>query len=137
MFIALLLTPNGWGWWMDVHSVQGRELDGLVYYSVKGVNFTLNDPQTFPGSKPRQRIVFYLSSQPSSGSLHNTANEVIDWGLTAGPGAVGFVLLATGFAKRHRRKSSLSASDPADSFGHGIPSGTIRAIVSRDRHPGA
>ena len=85
MLVAILLSPNGWGWWMDVHSVQGHEIDGVVSYTVNGANYSVSDPQSFPGSRPRQRTVYYLSSQPSTSSLHNTGNEVFDWGLTAGP----------------------------------------------------
>jgi hypothetical protein len=133
MLIAILLSPNGWGWWMDVHSVQGREINGLVFYTINGANYSVNDPQSFPGGRPHQRTVYYLSSQPSNGSLHNTGNEVIDWGLTAGPGVAGAILLATGFATRARRNRLAKSRHVHDSFGQGIPSETIKAIVERNK----
>lgn len=131
MFVGLLMSPNGWAWWMDVHSVQGREMDGLVYYSVNGVKLTLNDPQSFAGSKPRERTVYFLSSDPADGALSNTGNQLLDWGLTAGPGAIGLVLLAAGFAKRQRRNRP-GVDESAQSFGHGIPSEMIRALTPRN-----
>lgn len=134
MLGGILLTPNGWGWWLDVHSVQGHEIDGIVYYVVNGASYTLNDPQSFPGDRPRSKTVYYLPSQPDNASLHNTGNEVIDWGLTVGPGALGAVLLASGFAKRARRNKSAQSRDERNSFGQGIPAETIRALIQRD-HP--
>jgi hypothetical protein len=136
MFIGVLMSPAEWGWWVDAHSAQGREVDGLVYYSVNGMHYTVADPLSFVGSKPRGRTVYYLGSQPSDGSLHNIGNELLDWSLTAGPGAIGLVLLATGFAPRYRLNGMAGDRDLRDSFGHGIPSETIRDIVSRNRHPG-
>jgi hypothetical protein len=132
--VAILLSPNGWGWWLDVHSVQGSEVDGLVYYSVHGANFTLSDPKSLGGGPRRQRTVYYLSSQPSDGSLSNTSTEVLDWGLTVGFGAAGLALLAVGFAMRARRNRLAKLRNP-DSFGQGIPSDTIKAILDRNRYP--
>jgi hypothetical protein len=133
MLISILMSPNGWAWWMDVHSVQGREIDGLVYYTVNGVNYSVNDPQSFAGSQPHHRAVYYLTSQPSNASLHNTGNEAFDWGLTAGPGVLGAILVAAGFAQRARYKRVAKSRDTDGSFGNGIPSETIKEIVERNR----
>lgn len=133
MLMAILMSPNGWAWWMDTHSTRGHETGGLVYYNVDGVNYTINDPNSFAGSQSRERTVYYLSSDPSNGSLNNTGNEVIDWGLTAGPGGAGAVLLLLGFARRARRTRRVSSRDPHGSFGDGIPSATIRAIVEQNK----
>jgi hypothetical protein len=137
MLVAILLSPNGWGWWMDVHSVQGHEIDGVVSYTVNGANYSVSDPQSFPGSRPRQRTVYYLSSQPSTSSLHNTGNEVFDWGLTAGPAVAGTILVAVGFAARARRHRLAKSRDVHNSFGQGIPSETINEIVGRNRRDSA
>ncbi len=133
MLAAIIMSPDGWAWWVDVHSVQGRETNGLVYYSVDGVNYTVNDPQASPGGPPQQRTVYYLSSQPSDGSLHNAGNEVVDWGSTAGPGAVGLILLATGLVRNSRGRRRAKSYDARESFGHGIPSETVKAIVDRNK----
>jgi len=129
MLSAILMSPNGWQWWMDVHSVTGQEQDGLVYYSVNGARHSINDPNSFAGSRPAERTVYYLASDPGAGSLHNTANEALDWGITAGPGALGLALLARGFIKRRRIRETAQEADLPDSYGHGIPSETIKAIV--------
>lgn len=133
MLAGIIMSPNGWAWWMDVHSVQGREIDGLVYYRVDAVNYTLDDPVAGPGGRPQHRTVYYLSSQPSDGSLHNTGTQVLDWGATAGPGLLGLILLATGLARHTRDQSARRSHDRQGSFGQGIPSETIKAIVDRNK----
>lgn len=135
MFCAILMSPNGRQWWLDVHAVQGRETGGLVYYSVGGTNYTLDDPNAFAGSATRERTVYYLQSDPGGGALHNSANEILDWGLTAGPGALGVALLVTGFARRGRQRKRV-AGDAPDAFGQGIPAETIQAIVRRNARAG-
>jgi hypothetical protein len=133
MLISILMTPNGWGWWHDAHSTQGRESGGIVEYTVNGINYSVDDVQASPNSPLRRRTVYYLSSQPSNGSLHTTFNEVLDWTLTAGPGALGAILLTTGFARRARYRKRTQSRDSHGSFGQGIPSGTIRALIERNR----
>lgn len=133
MLVSILMSPNGWGWWMEVHSVQGHEAGGLVYYRVDGANYTLDDPEAAPGGRPQQRTVYYLSSQPSDGSLNNTGTQVLDWGSTAGPGAVGLLLLATGLVRHARARRARTSQDGQDSFGQGIPPETIRAIMDRNK----
>lgn len=135
-FVSILMSTDGVNWWLNARSVQGRELDGLVYYSVQGSNYTVNDPQTFAGAKPRTRTVYYLSSQPGNGSLSNTGNEVLDWSLTAGPGAIGVLLLGAGFVKRYERSRRSPSDGRSDSFGNGIPEETIQQMLGRSRHPG-
>jgi hypothetical protein len=134
MLGGILLSPHGWQWWMDVHSVQGHEKDGLVYYSVRGANYSLNDPHSFSGSTPTTRTVYFLASDPGSGSLHNTLNQVIDWGSTVGPAAIGSALLVTGFVQRSRRRRAAAARDLTESFGYGISSETVRSILARNSH---
>ncbi len=132
-FLTIVMSNNGLDWWLNVSSVQGRDMGGLVYYSVDGVNHTVNDPQSFPGSPTRTRTVYYLPSNPGDATLSNTASQILDWGLTAGPGAIGLGLFATGFAKRRRRSTRAGAQDEPDSFGNGIPTETIKEIVARNR----
>lgn len=134
-FLTIVMSAGGLDWWVNVHSVQGREQDGLVYYSVDGTKYTANDPQAYPGSKPQPRTVYYLPSQPSDGTLHNTADQVLDWGLTAGPGALGLGLFMVGWAKRYNRSRRTTASDRPGSFGHGLPPETVRALLARSRKP--
>lgn len=133
MLVTIIMTPDGWAWWMDVHSVQGRQIDGLVYYSVDGVNYTVNDPQVPPGGRPQQTTVYYVSSQPSDGSLNNTGTQLVDWGSTAGPGAAGLILLATGLVRSWRGRRPAGSHGAQESFGHGIPSETIKAIMDRNK----
>jgi hypothetical protein len=137
MLGAILMSPNGREWWMDVHSVHGREIDGLVYYTVNGVNYTVSDPQSVASSRPHERTVYFLSTQPSDGSLHNTENQVVDWASTVGPGAVGAIFLAGGFLRRTRHQKRARLLDPHRSFGHGIPSETIHALLERNRRSGS
>lgn len=136
-FLSIVMSADGLSWWLNVHTVQGQEQDGLVYYSVGGTRYTVDDPQSFPGSKPRTMTVYYLPSQPNDATLHNTANQVIDWSLTAAPGVLGLGLFVVGFAKRSGRSRRANASALPDSFGSGIPSETIRALLARDRTPPA
>ena len=135
-FVSILMSVNGVNWWLNVRSVQGREMDGLVYYSAQGSNYTVNDPQSFAGAKPRTRTVYYISSQPGNGSLSNTGNEVLDWSLTAGPGAIGLLLLGAGFVKRYQRSRRSRTDSRTGSFGDGIPDDTIQQLLGRNRHPG-
>ncbi|HET6964867.1 MAG TPA: hypothetical protein VFH58_08845 [Acidimicrobiales bacterium] len=133
MLASILMSPNGWAWWMDVHSVQGREVGGLVYYRVDGVSYTLDDAGAAPGGGPHQRTVYYLSAQPSDGALNNVGTQVLDWGSTAGPGAVGLLLLATGLVRHARARRARTSQDGQDTFGQGIPPETVRAIVDRNK----
>ncbi len=136
-FSTILMSSNGVNWWLNTHSVRGRETDGLVYYSVGGVHYTLNDPQSFPGSRPRTVTAYYLPSDPGDATLHNTATQVLDWGLTVGPGALGLGLFAAGFVKRRGRSRRPELGERADSFGHGIPAETIRALMPPNQNLGA
>ena len=108
LFGSILISPHGWQWWMDVRSVQGHEQDGIVYYSVGGAHQTIAD-QNSDRSGPA--TVYFLASDPSDGSLHNTANQVIDWSATTGPVAVGTALMVAGLVKRRRRRLA-RADDP-------------------------
>lgn len=134
-FIAILMSTNGVDWWLNVQTARGHELDGLVYYSVDGSRYTVDDPQAFAGSGSRWRAVYYLASQPADGVLHNTATEALDWGGTAGPGAIGLALFGIGFVRRKQRSLRARTADPSGSFGHGIPDQTIKEILARDRKP--
>ena len=133
-FTTILMSSNGLNWWLHSRSVQGRETDGLVYYSVAGVRYTLNDPQTFPGARPRIVTAYYLPSDPGDATLHNTATQILDWGLTVGPGATGAGLFAAGFVKRQKRSRQTGLGDRADTFGHGLPAETIRALIPRSQN---
>jgi hypothetical protein len=135
MLLSIILTPNGWGWWMNFQSVKGREIGGLVYYSVNGMKFSVDDLGAPPGSPPHPRTVYYLRSDPSTGSLHVAANEAVDWGSTAGPGLSGAILISAGFARRARHRELARSRDSHDSFGQGIPSGTVRALLDRNARP--
>lgn len=137
MLMAILLSPSGRGWWLDVQSVQGHEIDGLVFYTVDGSNYSVNDPQWLTGEAPRQRTVYYVPTQPSDGSLENTANQVLDWGSTIGPGVIGATLLAAGFVRRSRLRRRAASLDPHHSFGHGLPPATVKALLERNRRTGA
>lgn len=132
MLCSILMTPDGWGWWMDVHATPGHEADGIVYYDVAGNHYTVTDPQWLSGSAPHARAVYYLADEPGGGSLHDVGTKVIDWSATAGPGVVGAAFVAAGFRKRTRRKRLSDSQDRRESFGYGIPADTISAILGRD-----
>ena len=134
-FLTIWMSADGLDWWLNVHSVQGREQDGLVYYSVNGTNYSANDPGTFAGGAPHPRTVYYLASQPGDGTVNNTPTQILDWGLTVGPGAIGLVLFVIGFAKRRQRSRREANADGRGSFGQGIPPETIRALMKRDGTP--
>lgn len=130
MLLAVLLSSNGWQWWLDAHQVHGRESDGVVSYSFKGQEWTVVDTKSATRSGPR--TVYVIATAPGDGALTNTPTVVLDWILVGGPALVGGALLSLAFIRRsqlrqRRVEIERSGSDPQ---GGGIPSDLIKQILA-------
>jgi len=134
MLGSILLSPNGWQWWLDAKAVRGHEQDGIVSYSFEGQNWSIDDPHSLSRTGPR--TVYVIAVDPGDGALVNTPTAILDWTLTTGPGVLGIGLVVIGFLRRSRTRHRQMSydQDASDTYGHGIPSTVIhRTTPARHR----
>jgi hypothetical protein len=126
--MSILLTPDGWQWWLNAKTVHGSEQDGIVYYTYGGTNYAVNDPDSL-GTGPR--VVYLISSKPWAGALTDTGNRVLDWTVTGGPVLVATGFVAWGFRRRsHINRRRTDANHPEATFGEGLDSGVVRRLIA-------
>ena len=126
-FVAsILLSPGGWQWWLDTKTVHGMERDGIVYYSYRGGNYTVDDQGS---DRTGPRTVYLIPSQPSNAVLSETPTQVLDLGLTGGLYLVGCGFVAAGFLRRRRTMHD----DRRGSFGRGLDHATIERLLAEQR----
>lgn len=130
MLFAVLLSPNGWQWWLDAHQVQGHESDGVVTYSYQAQNWTVDDSRSPTRSGPR--TVYVIANAPYAGALVNTPTVILDWATVGGSGLLGAGLLALGFIRRSgmRRRQLEVEQGGFSPHGYAIPTSVIRGIVA-------
>jgi hypothetical protein len=137
LFLAsILMSPGGWQWWMDAKAVHGNEQSGVIYYSYRGVSYSVVDPNS-TGSSPR--TVYVVASDPGNADLHSaTATVVLDWTITGGPLIVGASFLAFGFLRRTStsRMRRGVGDRPGQSFGDGLDSETVERLLANQRADG-
>jgi hypothetical protein len=133
--VSILLTPDGWQWWLNAKTVHGHEQDGIVYYSYRGTNYTVNDPNSLrTGTHP----VYLISSKPYAPQLTETGTQVFDWTVTGGPVLVAAGFVAWGFRRRSQmnRRNTIDAKDSQATFGGGLDSPTVRRLIAEQKSGG-
>jgi hypothetical protein len=135
LLVSILLTPDGWEWWLNAKTVPGHEQDGIVYYSYRGTNYAVNDPDSLrTGPHP----VYLISSKPYAAELTETGTRVFDWAVTGGPVLVAAGFVAWGFRRRSQmnRRNTVGANDSQAPFGGGLDSPTVRRLIAEQKSGG-
>jgi hypothetical protein len=123
-FLTAILSPTVIQWTgTPVHSTYRG---GIVYYSYRGQNYTLDDPSaaTF-----HETTVWLNPANPSDAMLDNPLDRDIDIASIIGPLLVAAVLLALGL--RRRRRLDAAAAGPREEFGQGIDRATMGLLAEQ------
>ena len=131
--LADLLSPSTLQW--TGQAVRGTERVGIVYYSFRGQEYTLDDPAS---AHVTSRTVYVDPSNPSNAMLDNTLNRAVDIATVGGSYVLSALLVAVGFARRgrRRRKRRLGTRDSRGTFGEGIDPDTVARLLARQRQGG-
>ena len=135
LFVAsILLSPDGWQWWLTAKTVHGSEQDGLVYYTYGGSNYAVSDPNSL---RTGSRTVYVISSNPSAGALSD-AGTILDWTVTAGPVVVAAGFVAWGFRRRSQinRRHAARQNGVEGTSGGGLDSETVRRLIAEQKTGG-
>jgi len=133
--VLLLLSPDGWQWWMDVKTVHGQEQSGVVSYSYRGLHYTVDDVGSL---RSGPRLVYLIPSDPADGALKVRANQIFDWSITAGPLLIAVAFVSAGFVhkSRNRRRLDAARSSSQGAYGLGLDEETIRRLLAQQKDAG-
>jgi hypothetical protein len=133
--LSILLSPDGWQWWLNAKTLHGREQDGIVYYSYRGMNYAVNDPDSL---RQGSHLVYLIPSKPYAGELNETGNRVFDWAVTGGPVFVAAGFVAWGFRRRTQinRRKTTDGKDSEGTFGEGLDRTTVRRLIAEQNSGG-
>jgi hypothetical protein len=112
---------------MDRPPVHGESRDGVVHYSFQGQNYTLSDrtAATF-----HETTVYLDPGDPATAILYDPLDRWVDVFSVGSPLLVAAVLLALGFKRQRRARSS---GPDHGTFGHGIDQQTVQWLRERQR----
>jgi hypothetical protein len=127
---SILLTPGGWGRWQDATAVHGTERNGIVYYTYRGVNYTVDDVGT---TRNGTHTVYVVASQAWNGQLDDEA--ILDWTVTIGPCVVGAAFVSYGIIRRNRRRRG-GGKYKAGVHGGGLDPDTVQRLLAQQRADG-
>ncbi|HWE57561.1 MAG TPA: hypothetical protein VG435_18800 [Acidimicrobiales bacterium] len=124
-FVAILLSPGAWQWWNAV-AVHGNEQSGVVSYTYRGHNYSLDDTNSMA---TRTRTVYLNPDDPSAAVLNIEVARISDSVITGGLYlvALGFLVAAV---RRRRTRDRRSRGDHSDRFGGGIDPEFVQRIIS-------
>jgi hypothetical protein len=130
--ILILLSPDGWQWWMDVKTVHAQEQNGIVSYSYRGHDYTIDDIGSL---RSGPRVVYLIPSDPADGALKTRFNRTFDWSITAGPLLIAVVFVSAGFVHKglNRRRLDAARSSSEGSYGLGLDEDTIRRLLAQQK----
>ncbi len=126
-FVSIILSPKGWEWWMHSQAIHGMERDGIIYYTYRGENYSIDDPSSM---RTGPRTVWVIPSDPADAAVHGAPTIVLDWLVTLGPAATGVVCFGVGFAMK-RRKTRENEAFAQDGFGCGLGA-TLDQVVDEE-----
>jgi hypothetical protein len=133
-FGSILSSPGGWQWW-DAAAVHGSEHRGVVFYSYRGTNYSVDDLQSV---RTGPRTVWVDPSNPATAVLSVSTPRVSDTAITLGPLVLAGVFFGAGLirSRRHQRQRAAIAQS-GGSFGDGLDVGWVRDRIGPGPNDGA
>jgi hypothetical protein len=132
-FGSILLSPGGWQWW-EAAAVHGSEHRGVVFYSYRGANYSLDDLQSV---RTGPRTVWVDPSNPATAVLSVSTPRVSDTAITLGPFVLAGVFFGAGLvrSRRHQRQR-VAIERSGGSFGDGLDAGWVRERIGPEPKDG-
>ena len=127
LFLLIAMWSPSWILWTG-HPVPSSERGGIVFYSYRGQNYSLDPPSRFVF---HETTVYLEPANPSVAMLNDPVERAIDLVTVGGPVVVAVVLLGFGF--RRRRRWARADAAPRDGFGQGIDRETMAWLRDRQR----
>jgi hypothetical protein len=136
---AILITPAGWRWWLQVHRVRGIEAAGTVSYAYGGLQYSLTDQDAYgqPAYANGPRNVYLIPTDPSNATLTSPlTSQVLDWVTTVGMMATAGAFMTVGSIRKRRVTRALEAArgpTPRQTFGEGLDEDFVAQLLDRQR----
>jgi len=128
--IVALQGPGKLEW--TGRALHAQERGGVVFYTVKGEQYTLDDPLS---SRSGSATVYVNPHDPYDASLYNRFDESTDVLTVGGPLALAGIFLIAGVVRKRKRRRRLAAeaSPGEETFGRGLDEGTVQWLLDRQR----
>jgi hypothetical protein len=127
LLVSALMSPSVVLW--TGTPVRATEQGGIVQYTFRGANYTLNDT----GSSYGPRTVYVDPSNPNRAMLDSVGSRAFDATTVAGPFVLAAGFFAAGFIRkgRNRRRFAAERQTGTAAFGQGFDSEVIAQVVAR------
>jgi hypothetical protein len=132
-FGSILLSTGGWQWW-EAAAVHGSEHRGVVFYSYRGTNYSIDDLQSV---RTGPRTVWVDPSNPATAVLSVSTPQVSDTAITLGPVLLASVFFGAGLVRSRRHQRQRAAIEQSGgSFGDGLDPGWVRDRIGPEPKDG-